>query len=140
MPGVRVDGRDVLAVYDATREAVARARAGEGPTFIEALSYRAAPHGTADDPRTYMDAERVEEEAQHECLAMYEGYLRRRGLLSDETVATLRTEAEDVVRAGMKEAEALPPADIGLVFETTFASPPASFADDLAELRRILGA
>jgi hypothetical protein len=40
----------------------------------------------------------------------------------------------------MKEAEALPPADIGLVFETTFASPPASFADDLAELRRILGA
>ena len=50
MPGVRVDGGDVLAVYEATREAVARARAGDGPTFIEAVTYRAAPHATADDP------------------------------------------------------------------------------------------
>src|SRR5439155_2097819 len=50
IPGVRVDGTDVLACYEATREAVARARAAEGPTFIEALSYRTAPHATADDP------------------------------------------------------------------------------------------
>ena len=54
--------RDVLAVYEATREAVARARAGEGPTFIEAVTYRAAPHATADDPSAYIDPERVEEE------------------------------------------------------------------------------
>src|SRR5919199_2438475 len=67
MPGVRVDGTDVLAVYEATRDAVARARAGEGPTFIEAVTYRAAPHATADDPRAYIDAERVEEEKQREC-------------------------------------------------------------------------
>ena len=51
MPGVRVDGADVLAVYEATREAVERARAGDGPTFIEAVTYRAAPHATADDPK-----------------------------------------------------------------------------------------
>ena len=50
IPGVRVDGGDVLAVYEATRDAVARARAGEGPTLIEAVTYRAAPHATADDP------------------------------------------------------------------------------------------
>ena len=62
MPGVRVDGGDVLAVYEATREAVARARAGDGPTFIEAVTYRAAPHATADDPSIYIDPERVEEE------------------------------------------------------------------------------
>ena len=140
IPGVRVDGRDVLAVYEATREAVARARAGEGPTFIEAVSYRAAPHGTADDPRSYMDPERVEEERQHECLAMYEGYLRRRGLLDDETAAAERSAAEELVRAGMKEAEAKPPADLSLVFETTYANPPASLAGELAELRRILDA
>src|SRR5947199_9831803 len=58
MPGVRVDGADVLAVYEATREAVLRARAGEGPTFVEAVTYRAAPHATADDPRAYIDLER----------------------------------------------------------------------------------
>src|SRR5581483_11058629 len=59
MPGVRVDGGDVLAVFEATRDAVARARAGEGPTFVEAVSYRAAPHATADDPRAYIDPERA---------------------------------------------------------------------------------
>src|SRR5207302_11389597 len=53
MPGLRVDGGDVLAVYEATREAAERARAGGGPTFIEAVTYRAAPHATADDPRAY---------------------------------------------------------------------------------------
>src|SRR6187551_2225386 len=54
IPGTRVDGGDVLAVYEATREAVARGRAGEGPTFIEAVTYRAAPHATADDPSAYI--------------------------------------------------------------------------------------
>ena len=71
----------MLAVYEATREAVARARAGEGPTFIEAVTYRAAPHATADDPSVYIDPERVEEERRRECVGRFEGYLRRRGLL-----------------------------------------------------------
>ena len=62
IPGVRVDGADVLAVFEATREAVERARRGGGPTFIEAVTYRAAPHATADDPRPYIDQARVEEE------------------------------------------------------------------------------
>src|ERR671916_959269 len=80
--GVRVDGGDVLAVLEATREAVARARAGEGPTFIEAVTYRAAPHATADDPRAYIDLDRVEEERKRECLGRYEGYLQRLGVLT----------------------------------------------------------
>src|SRR5919202_572921 len=84
MPGVRVDGADVLAVYEATREAVARARAGEGPTFVEAFSYRTAPHATADDPSAYIDLARVEEEKQRECVGRFEGYLRRAGILHDE--------------------------------------------------------
>src|SRR5204863_60763 len=53
IPGVRVDGLDVLAVHAAAREAVDRARAGGGPTLIEAVHYRAAPHATADDPSAY---------------------------------------------------------------------------------------
>ena len=77
MPGVRVDGGDVLAVYEATRDAVERARAGDGPTFIEAVTYRAAPHATADDPSLYIDQERVEEERENECVGRYERYLRR---------------------------------------------------------------
>src|SRR2546425_8283389 len=90
MPGARVDGTDVLAVYEATREAVARARAGEGPTFVEALTYRVAPHATADDPSAYIDLERVEEERRRECVGRYEGYLRRLGLLSDGLAEGIR--------------------------------------------------
>src|ERR687897_3274263 len=83
MPGVRVDGGDVLAVYEATREAAARARAGDGPTFIEAITYRCAPHATADDATAYIDAERVEQERQNECVGRYERYLRRIGVLTE---------------------------------------------------------
>src|SRR5215210_1351101 len=90
IPGVRVDGGDVLAVYEATRDAVTRARAGEGPTLIEAVTYRAAPHATADDPAAYIDLERVEEEKRNECLGRYERYLRRLGVLSDETAEAVR--------------------------------------------------
>ena len=139
IPGVRVDGGDVLAVYEATREAVERARSGGGPTFIEAVSYRAAPHATADDPRAYIDLERVEQEKQNECLGRYERYLRRLGVLGDDLEAAIRSEAAELMRAGIAEAEAEPDADISLLFDHAYANPPASFAADLAELRRILG-
>jgi pyruvate dehydrogenase E1 component alpha subunit len=139
MPGLRVDGTDVLAVYEATREAVTRARSGEGPTFIEAVTYRAAPHATADDPSIYIDAERVEEARELECVGRYERYLLRAGVLTDEVVETVKEEALGLMREGIAAAEAEPPADPGLVFEHAYADPPATLAHDLAELRRILG-
>ena len=93
MPGVRVDGGDVLAVYEATSEALERARAGDGPTFIEALTYRSAPHATADDPSAYWDEERVEDERRNECVGRYERYLRRVGVLTDELAEEIRADA-----------------------------------------------
>ena len=57
MPGVRVDGNDVLAVYSACLEAVERARSGGGPTLIECVTYRYTPHTTADDPKKYQISE-----------------------------------------------------------------------------------
>jgi pyruvate dehydrogenase E1 component alpha subunit len=138
MPGVRVDGGDVLAVYEATRAAVARARAGEGPTFVEAVTYRVAPHATADDPSAYVDQDRVEEERRRECVGRFEGYLRRLGLLNDETVERVRAEAAEAMRAGIAAAEAEPPADLAAIFEYAYAQPPPAFADELAELRRLL--
>ena len=129
MPGVRVDGGDVLAVFEATREAVERARAGEGPTFVEAVTYRMAPHATADDPRAYIDADRVEEERRRECLGRYEGYLRRLGILSDDVVAEARAEAEALMREGIKAAEAEPPADPDLLFRNAYVDPPPNLRD-----------
>ena len=89
MPGVRVDGGDVLAVYEATCEAAERARAGGGPTFIEAVTYRMAPHATADDPSAYIDPERVRLERENECLGRFDRYLRRVGVLDDEVARKL---------------------------------------------------
>jgi pyruvate dehydrogenase E1 component alpha subunit len=121
MPGVRVDGGDVLAVYEATCEAVARARSGEGPTFVEAVTYRCAPHATADDPSAYIDAERVEAERRNECFSRYERYLRRVGVLSDEAIEAARTEALELMRAGIAAAEAMPDPDPELVTRNAYA-------------------
>ena len=129
MPGVRVDGGDVLAVYEATREAVERARAGGGPTFIEALSYRAAPHATADDPRAYIDLERVEREKQNECVGRYERYLRRLGALTDELEAEIKADAAEAMRRGIADAEAEPEPDPELLFDTAFADPPPNLRE-----------
>src|SRR6059036_1331744 len=101
MPGLPVDGGDVLAVYEATREAAERARAGDGPTFVEAVTYRVAPHATADDPSAYVDLERVERERQNECVGRYERYLRRQGILGDDLDAAIKKEAADAMRAGI---------------------------------------
>ncbi|MGZ4354803.1 MAG: thiamine pyrophosphate-dependent enzyme, partial [Gaiellaceae bacterium] len=116
-----------------------RARAGEGPTFIEAVTYRSAPHATADDPRAYIDLERVEEERRRECVGRYETYLRRLGLLTDELAAEARAEAEALMREGIQAAEAEPPADLSLIFDRAYAEPPPQLRGELVELRRVLG-
>jgi pyruvate dehydrogenase E1 component alpha subunit len=129
MPGIRVDGGDVLAVYEATVEAVDRARAGNGPTFIEAVTYRTAPHGTADDPAAYIDLERVEDERRDECVIRYERYLRRRGLMTDELAEHVREKALTAMREGVTAAEAEPPADASEVFEHAYVKPPPGLRD-----------
>jgi pyruvate dehydrogenase E1 component alpha subunit len=126
MPGVRVDGLDVLAVYAAARDAVDRARAGGGPSLIECVHYRAAPHATADDPRAYIDLERVEEERANECVGRYERVLVDAGVLTSEHAATVKREAEDLLRAGIAAAEAEPPPDPELVFTHAYVDPPGN--------------
>ncbi len=139
MPGVRVDGGDVLAVYEATRDAVLRARAGDGPTFIEAVTYRAAPHATADDPSIYVDPERVEE--ARETSVSGGTSATSCAWASSPTRAPRRSgnEALELMRAGIAAAEAEPPADPALVFEHAYADPPPSLLAERDELRRILG-
>ncbi|HEY4620421.1 MAG TPA: thiamine pyrophosphate-dependent enzyme, partial [Gaiellaceae bacterium] len=101
--------------------------------------YRVAPHATADDPSLYIDEERVEEAKENECVGRYQRYLMRMGVLTGFEVEEIKREALELMRTAIGEAEAEAPADVSLVFEHALADPPASFADDLAELRRILG-
>jgi pyruvate dehydrogenase E1 component subunit alpha len=124
IPGVTVDGLDVLAVYAAAHEAVERARSGAGPTLIECVHYRAAPHATADDPSAYVDLERVAEERANECVGRFERLLLEAGVLTEERAAAVRQEAEELMRAGIAAAEAEPPADPELLFANAYVDPP----------------
>jgi pyruvate dehydrogenase E1 component alpha subunit len=137
MPAIRVDGHDVLAVYEAVRDAVAHARAGGGPTFVEAVTYRTAPHATADDPSIYIDQDRVADEQERDCVALFDGYLRRLGVLDDEQAAAVEREALAIMRAGIERAESEAPGDLELVFAHAYADLPAALARDLDELRRV---
>jgi pyruvate dehydrogenase E1 component alpha subunit len=107
MPGIRVDGNDILAVYAATKEAVDRARAGGGPTLIEGLTYRLAPHTTADDPRRY----RTEEESKlwqtRDPLIRLQQYVESKGLLNDDSLKTLEEEIDYYVKDAVQKAEAM---------------------------------
>src|ERR671934_729829 len=83
MPGVQVDGNDVLAVYAAAREAVERAREGDGPTLIECVTYRLGVHTTADDPTKYRSNEEVAEWERKDPLTRFAAYLKKKRLLDD---------------------------------------------------------
>ena len=124
IPGTTVDGLDVLAVYDAARVAVERARSGGGPTLIECVHYRAAPHATADDPRAYIDLQRGEEARANECLGRFERLLLEAGVLTEDRLEAARKEAEGLLREGITAAEAEPPADPELVFTHAYVDPP----------------
>jgi pyruvate dehydrogenase E1 component alpha subunit len=100
VPGLMVDGNDVLAVYSAAAEAADRARSGDGPTMIESVTYRLSMHTTADDPTRYRDEEEVEKWQRREPLSRFQAYLREKDLLSDDDIEGL----EDEIKAEIQEA------------------------------------
>jgi pyruvate dehydrogenase E1 component alpha subunit len=127
IPGVLVDGNDVLAVYEVTRRAVERAHAGEGATLIEAITYRIGPHSTADDATRYRDAGDVERWRAADPIARYRTWLVAAGHADRDLVTELEEEAGKRVaeiRAGITAAEP-PPAS--WMFEWVYADQPASF-------------
>jgi len=105
MPGIQVDGNDVLAVYAATSEAVRRARSGEGPTLIECVTYRIMMHTTADDPSRYRPEEEVESWRRKDPLTRFERYLRNRGLLDDERQQEVENSVMEQIQNGVDAAE-----------------------------------
>jgi 2-oxoisovalerate dehydrogenase E1 component alpha subunit len=93
-PGVVVDGNDVLACFAAMKEAVARARSGQGPTLIECKTYRFQPHTSDDDDRTYRSREEVEKARLHDPVSRFATYLTGQGLARDEEIASMAEEVK----------------------------------------------
>ena len=111
-PGTRVDGNDVLAVIATTREALERARGGEGPTLIEAVTFRMAGHSSSDDPTRYRDAALVAEWERRDPLARLRTWLQAGGLLSEDEEEGWKQEVNDEIGTAIQEAESLPPPPI----------------------------
>jgi pyruvate dehydrogenase E1 component alpha subunit len=123
--GARVDGNDVLAVYQAVTEAVARARAGEGPTLVEAETYRLGPHTTADDPTRYRpEAEYEDWKTHRDPLIRMAGWLRDKGWISPAEEAEGRAEAEARIAEAVAAAEALPLPAIADMFTHVYHAMP----------------
>jgi pyruvate dehydrogenase E1 component alpha subunit len=120
VPGLQVDGNDVLAVHTAAREAVARARAGEGPTLIECVTYRLGVHTTADDPTKYRSAEEVAEWERRDPLTRFAGYLKKKRLLEEG----LEAQVDGEIAAAVARFEATPPADPLTMFDHVYAELP----------------
>ena len=104
IPGVVVDGTDVLAVYEVTRRAVERARRGDGPTLIDALCVRLTPHSSDDDHFRYRTREQVAAERERDPLPRYRAHLLECGILDDEAERRLRAEVADETEAALQVA------------------------------------
>jgi 2-oxoisovalerate dehydrogenase E1 component alpha subunit len=109
--GVVVDGMDALEVYRVMKEAIEKARKGEGPTLVEAKTYRLVPHSSDDDDRAYRSREEVEEAKRGDSIVRMKDYLLLVGLLTEDTDAELRKQAQDEVNEATAYAEKAPHAD-----------------------------
>ena len=107
-PGVTVDGNDVLAVYEAAKTAVERARNGEGPTFIEAKTYRLVPHTSDDDDRRYRSREEVEEWAKKDPLIRHQAWLEEHGVANRSEIEGLQAKALREIDEATDAAEKAP--------------------------------
>ena len=135
MPGYRVDGNDVLATYAVTKRAVERARAGEGPAFIEALTYRMEAHTTSDDPTRYRTKDELNEAAKTDPIARMKNLLLARGLYDDDLEREIDEQAQSVatyVRDGIYDADHGDPMEL---FEHVYVDPSGHFDEQAAQLR-----
>lgn len=111
MVGVTVDGNDPIAVYEAVRDARSRAVNGEGPTLIEAITYRLTAHSSDDDDRTYREKEEVEEARKKDSIITFATYLKDIGILTDEMEKEIAEEVKNLVNEATDYAEEAPYAE-----------------------------
>ncbi|MBI5190294.1 MAG: pyruvate dehydrogenase (acetyl-transferring) E1 component subunit alpha [Nitrospirae bacterium] len=120
--GIQIYANDLLAVYGSVKEALDHAKAGNGPSFIEGLTYRFGPHTTADDPTKYRTDEELEKNKPFDPLVRLRLYLNAKGLWSEEEEYAIADAAKAEVEAAVKEAEEAAPAPVTDIFDYTYSS------------------
>ena len=137
-PGLVVDGNDVLAVHAAVSEALERARAGNGPTLIEAQTYRMGHHTTSDDATKYRDAAELGVWEKRDPILRFQAYLASKGLWDPAFERDLADRTAAEIELAVAEAEAKPPATPEDIFGFTYADMPPALSEQLAELKSVL--
>ena len=133
--GEAVDGNDLFAMHDACSRAVARARAGEGPTLIEARTYRMGPHNTSDDPTRYVDPVELDERRAYDPVERVRRYLTAEGLWSEASEQALVEELRAEVDAAYGEAAESEAPGVDGVFDHVWGRPPARFEQQRRDAR-----
>ncbi len=134
MRAVQVDGNDVLAVYRVVKEAIDRARDGDGPTMVEAVTYRLSVHTTADDPTKYRSEEEVDEAEKRDPLPRLRDFLRSKDLLSKDEEEQIEKEAKEAVQDAVARFEEQLDPDPAAMFEHSVATLPAYIERQKKEL------
>jgi 2-oxoisovalerate dehydrogenase E1 component alpha subunit len=136
VPGVQVDGNDVIGVRAVMEDTLARARRGDGPTVVEAVTYRLSDHTTADDASRYRPAAELEAAWQREPLLRMRRYLESRALWNEAKEAALRDECAAQIDAAVLAYQHRPAASVDDMFDHLFAHPPAALGEQKALARR----
>jgi len=135
MPGVRIDGNDVLASYAVTKNLVERARRGEGPALIEALTYRMEAHSTADDAKRYVPQEELEQWAPLDPISRFVNFMKDRDLWNSELAEAVEQEALEMTTRVRNEIYDAPHGDPLEVFDHVYVDPPLHFVRQREQLR-----
>ncbi|HEY6114335.1 MAG TPA: thiamine pyrophosphate-dependent dehydrogenase E1 component subunit alpha [Candidatus Dormibacteraeota bacterium] len=135
-PGVQCDGNDLFAVYATVRDAVARARSGEGPTLIEAVTYRLGLHTTADDPSRYEPREMHDAWVDRDPLRRMQLHLVTRGVIDRDGLERIEEEVKEELRVAWEEAQDEPAPDPSFYFGQAYANASPRLEAQLARLTR----
>lgn len=138
MPGILVDGNDIFAMYAATKEAIERARNGEGPSLIEAYTYRLGAHTTSDDPSKYREEEEVEVWKDKDPVLRFEIYLKNKGILTDEWKEKTIDELEKEVMSTFESIENKSDTEIDDIFKYHYETMPPQLEEQLNDYKSFL--
>jgi pyruvate dehydrogenase E1 component alpha subunit len=134
--GIQVDGNDLLALYSAAKEAVDRARNGDGPTLIESFTYRRGDHTTSDDASRYRSDKEVREWEKRDPILRFRKYLEKKKLWDEEKEKVLLNEVQDEVERCVAKAEAYHKPSLEDIFKHTYAEMPPELKDQMDCLRQ----
>lgn len=137
IPGIRVDGNDILAVYTVVSEAANLARLGKGPTLIEAVTYRMGPHTSSDDPTRYRPKKELDQWKKLEPITRFEKYLIKKGILNDGQKREILAKFDSEINQLIKSAEAVEKPPLNSLFTDVYEDIPWHLQEQLEELKAI---